>query len=299
MIQSPDLFSMTGFARSEGGDARLIWTWEVKSVNGRALDVRCRVPQGYETLEAAARELAPRYCRRGTVQIGLTLDRSESAPRLRVNQDLLDEIVTLADELRERTGAAPARVDGLLSIRGVLETVEDEESPEARKAGFAALRADLETLLDRLVQTRRAEGCRLGALLLDHLTSIEGLVEQAGAVAALQPDALRARLTEQIAALVDPLSGLSEDRLNQEVAILVGKADVREELDRLRSHIAAARDLLAEGGAVGRKFDFLCQEFNREANTLCSKSSDVDLTRLGLDLKNAIEQMREQVQNLE
>ena len=290
---------MTGFARSEGGDARLIWTWEVKSVNGRALDVRCRVPQGYETLEAAARELAPRYCRRGTVQIGLTLDRSESAPRLRVNQDLLDEVVTLANELRERTGTAPARVDGLLSIRGVLETVEDEDSPEARKAGFAALRADLETLLDRLVETRRAEGCRLGALLLDHLTSIEGLVEQAGGVAALQPDALRARLTEQIAALVDPVSGLSEDRLNQEVAILVGKADVREELDRLRSHIAAARDLLAEGGAVGRKLDFLCQEFNREANTLCSKSSDVDLTRLGLDLKNAIEQMREQVQNLE
>ena len=290
---------MTGFARSEGGDARLIWTWEVKSVNGRALDVRCRVPQGYETLEAAARELAPRYCRRGTVQIGLTLDRSESAPRLRVNQDLLDEVVTLANELRERTGAAPARVDGLLSIRGVLETVEDEDSPEARKAGFAALRADLETLLDRLVETRRAEGCRLGALLLDHLTSIEGLAERAGAVAALQPDALRARLTEQIAALVDPVSGLSEDRLNQEVAILVGKADVREELDRLRSHIAAARDLLAEGGAVGRKLDFLCQEFNREANTLCSKSSDVDLTRLGLDLKNAIEQMREQVQNLE
>lgn len=290
---------MTGFARSEGGDARLIWTWEVKSVNGRALDVRCRVPQGYETLEAAARELAPRYCRRGTVQIGLTLDRSESALRLRVNQDLLDEVVTLANELRERTGAAPARVDGLLSIRGVLETVEDEDSPEARKAGFAALRADLETLLDRLVETRRAEGCRLGALLLDHLTSIEGLVEQAGGVAALQPDALRARLTEQIAALVDPVSGLSEDRLNQEVAILVGKADVREELDRLRSHIAAARDLLAEGGAVGRKLDFLCQEFNREANTLCSKSSDVDLTRLGLDLKNAIEQMREQVQNLE
>ena len=290
---------MTGFARSEGGDARLIWTWEVKSVNGRALDVRCRVPQGYETLEAAARELAPRYCRRGTVQIGLTLDRSESAPRLRVNQDLLDEIVTLANALRERTGAVPARVDGLLSIRGVLETVEDEDGPEAHKARFAVLRADLETLLDQLVETRRAEGCRLGALLLDHLKSIEGLVERAGGVAALQPDALRARLTEQIAALVDPLSGLSEDRLNQEVAILVGKADVREELDRLRSHVAAARDLLAEGGAVGRKFDFLCQEFNREANTLCSKSSDVDLTRLGLDLKNAIEQMREQVQNLE
>lgn len=290
---------MTGFARSEGGDARLIWTWEVKSVNGRALDVRCRVPQGHETLEAAARELAPRYCRRGTLQIGLTLDRSESALRLRVNQDLLDEIVTLANELQERTGAAPARVDGLLSIRGVLETVEDEDSPEAREARFAALRADLETLLDQLVETRRTEGCRLGALLLDHLKAIEGLVEQAGGVAAVQPGALRARLTEQIAAFVDPASGLSEDRLNQEVAILVGKADVREELDRLRSHVAAARDLLAKGGAVGRKLDFLCQEFNREANTLCSKSSDVDLTRLGLDLKNAIEQMREQVQNLE
>ena len=290
---------MTGFARCEGGDARLTWTWEVKSVNGKSLDVRCRVPQGYEEFEGLARSLVPRYCKRGNVQLNLGLDRSETALRLRVNQGLLDELVDLTRDLQEKTGAAPPRVDGLLGIRGVVETVEEEESEAAQSARVDALRGDLESLLAELVETRRLEGARLGALLLDHLTAIAGLVEQAADLAALQPEALRARFDAQMAEFLGDTNPLPEERLGQEVAVLISKADVREELDRLRAHIAAARDLLAGGGPVGRKLDFLCQELNREANTLCSKSPDVELTRLGLDLKNAIEQMREQVQNLE
>lgn len=290
---------MTGFARCEGGDSHLTWTWEVKSVNGKSLDVRCRVPQGYEELESVARSLAPKFCKRGNVQLNLGLDRSETTLRLRVNQGLLDELVTLTRDLQDKTGAAPPRVDGLLAIRGVVETVEEEEGEAVQSARTLALRSDLETLLGQLVETRRQEGARLATLLLDHLSSIADLVERAAGLAALQPEALRARFDAQMAEFLDSSTPLPEERLGQEVAVLISKADVREELDRLRAHIAAARDLLSGGGAVGRKLDFLCQELNREANTLCSKSPDVELTRLGLDLKNAIEQMREQVQNLE
>ena len=290
---------MTGFARCEGGDSRLTWTWEVKSVNGKSLDVRSRVPQGYEEFEGLARSLVPKFCKRGNVQLNLGLDRSETALSLRVNQGLLDQLVALTKDLQEKTGAAPPRVDGLLGIRGVVETVEEEESEAAQTARMEALRGDLEALLKELVENRRREGARLGTLLLDHLSAIADLVERAAALAALQPEALRARFDAQMAEFLGESNPLPEERLGQEVAVLISKADVREELDRLRAHIAAARDLLSAGGPVGRKLDFLCQELNREANTLCSKSPDVDLTRLGLDLKNAIEQMREQVQNLE
>ncbi len=293
---------MTGFARRVGGDARVTWSWEIKSVNGRSLDVRCRVPSGHERLEAAARAALPKACARGNVSIALSVGRGDVAPGLRVNRDLLDQVIALAGELETSLGSgrvAPPRLDGLLAIRGVLETANEDEPAEETAAREAAMQGDLEAALDDLVAARRGEGTHLKAAVEAHLTTVETLTAAAAACAATQPDALRERLKTQVEALLDSVPALSEDRLAQEAALLIARGDVREELDRLGAHVAAARALLAEGGTVGRRLDFLCQEFNREANTLCSKSSDVGLTRIGLDLKSAIEQLREQVQNIE
>ena len=287
---------MTGFARHEGGDGGLTWMWEVKSVNGRGLDVRCRLPSGYEGLEAAARATAPKHCTRGNLQIALVINRGEASARFQINRDLLDQLVALT---REIEGAAPPRVDGLLAVRGVVETVEEEETKDQLDARMAAMEADLARALDALTAMRRVEGQRLKDIIIERLDEIERLTAAARESAAVQPEAVRERLRTQVEELLNAAPALPEERLTQEAAVLVTKADVREELDRLTAHIAAAREHLAEGGAIGRRLDFLCQEFNREANTLCSKSWDVALNRIGLDLKAAVDQLREQVQNVE
>ena len=290
---------MTGFARRDGGDEAVSWTWEVKSVNGRSLDVRARLPQGYESLDPAVRGAVTAACSRGNVQVNLQMKRGSAPLRLQVNEELLQQALDLMAKLEARTTAAPPRLDGILGLRGVMEAVEEEESAERQEARFAALQADLDAVLKALVVMRAAEGARLLAMARGHLDDIERLSAAARGCAATQPATLRQRLKEQLALLVEESTGVSEDRLAQELAILAGKADVREELDRLAAHVEAARELLDQGGAVGRKLDFLCQEFNREANTLCSKSADVELTRIGLDLKSSIEQLREQIQNIE
>jgi uncharacterized protein (TIGR00255 family) len=291
--------SMTGFARRDGGDGTISWTWEIKSVNGRSLDVRARLPQGYESLDPAVRSAVAAACSRGNVQVNLSMKRGSAPLQLQVNEDLLQQVIDLMAKLEARTQAAPPRLDGILALRGVLEAVEEEESPEHQAARLAALQSDLEAALQALVAMRAAEGARLLGMARGHVDAIERLADAARRCAATQPQALRQRLKEQLALLMEDSAGVSEDRLAQELAILAGKADVREELDRLAAHVEATRELLDQGGAVGRKLDFLCQEFNREANTLCSKSVDVELTRIGLDLKSSIEQLREQVQNIE
>ncbi|KAA0682301.1 YicC/YloC family endoribonuclease [Roseomonas genomospecies 6] len=288
---------MTGFARVDGHADGYGWTFEVKSVNGRNLDIRCRQPAGFDTLEAAARAEIPKRLARGSVNLNLTVTRSQSVSQLRINRELLAQVLELAREI-EGAGAAPPRLDSLLAVRGIIEPVEEDEG-EARERVEAALKADLTRLIGELVTARLSEGARLVTVLNGHLDEIERLITAASACASTQPDALRERLRNQVAALLDAAPALPEERLAQEAAILIAKADVREEMDRLRAHIQAARDMLAEGGAIGRRFDFLCQEFNREANTLCSKSADVELTRIGLSLKASIEQLREQVQNIE
>jgi uncharacterized protein (TIGR00255 family) len=292
--------SMTGFARAEGGDGDLRWTWEVKSVNGRNLDIRVRVPSGFEALEPGVRTAVPERLKRGNVSIGLVLTRGQQPARARINKDLLEQVIVLAQEVQQRLKTEPPRPDGLLAIRGVVEPAEEEELPEEqREARTAKMASDFGKALASLAQMRQDEGARLAAIVGQQLNDIERFCAAAAASAAAQPAALQARLKQQVEMLLGTAPALPEERLAQELALLITKADVREELDRLGVHIAAARKLLKDGGAVGRKFDFLCQEFNREANTLCSKSSDSELTAVGLDLKAAIDQLREQVQNIE
>ncbi|CAO3355788.1 UPF0701 protein YicC [Azospirillum melinis] len=293
----PVIASMTGFARVDGHGDGYSWTFEAKSVNGRSLDLRCRLPSGFDSVEAAARADVPKRLARGNVNLTLTVNRAQSVSQLRINRELLAQVLEIAREI-EGAGAAAPRLDSLLAVRGIIEPVEEDET-EARERVESALKGDLSKLIDQLAVNRLAEGARIAEVLNGHLDEIARLVEAASACASTQPDALREKLRAQVAAILGSFPALSEERLAQEAAILIGKADVREELDRLRAHIQAARDMMAEGGAIGRRFDFLCQEFNREANTLCSKSADVELTRIGLSLKASIEQLREQVQNIE
>jgi len=296
---------MTGFARAEGVDAAdlhpgLHWAWELKSVNGRNLEVRCRLPPGFEILEPAARAAVAERFKRGNVALTLTLARGGEPPRARINRELLDQLMALAAEYAAKGKAEPPRLDSLLAVRGVVEVVEEAEpSEEQRAVRLGRMNETLARALEALAAMRHEEGNRLATLVGQHLDVIEALRQRAAATAAAQPAALKVRLKAQVQVLLEASPALPEERLAHEAALLVTKTDVREELDRLAAHVAAALKLLAEGGAVGRKFDFLCQEFNREANTLCSKSVDVELTTIGLELKAAIDQLREQVQNIE
>jgi uncharacterized protein (TIGR00255 family) len=292
--------SMTGFAESAGSHEGLRWRWEAKSVNSRSLDLRLRTPPGHDGLEAPARRLAGERFQRGAFQISLTIEPQDGARGLVVDAVALASAVKIAREVAAETGLAPARVDGLLALKGVI--VADEGSavldPLARGHRDAAILESLATAFDRLVKERCSEGAKLAALLTAQIGEVERLVAEAGRLAAAQPQSLKARLSAQIKELLDA-APVSEDRLAQEVALLAVKADVREELDRLTAHVQDARALIASGKGVGRKLDFLAQEFNREANTLCSKSTDIALTRTGLALKAVIDQFREQSQNVE
>ncbi len=290
---------MTGFARSDGHEEGVSWVWEVKSVNSKSLDLRFRLPPGLESLELPLRAGIAQRLKRGAVSVTLSLLKIGGGGGLRVNRDALAQVAALAQELVAEGKAAPARADGLLALRGVLESGEESEDEGRRERRQAALLRGFEAALHALSAMRAAEGERLIPALEARLAEIARLVATAEDSAAAQPQALKARLAEMLAQLLDASPALAPDRLAQEVALLVAKGDIREELDRLSAHIVAAQELLAEGGPIGRRFDFLCQEFNREANTLCSKSADLSLTRVGLALKAAIEQLREQVQNLE
>jgi uncharacterized protein (TIGR00255 family) len=292
---------MTGFARAEGRSERYSWTWEVKSVNGRTLDARFRLPPGYDAIEPPARQLVGERLKRGNVAVTLQLQAQAAPVTYRVNQNLLTELAAIVRSTEQIIEAAPARLDGLLALRGVLEVVEPEEGEEIRAQREAALLESLVIALDRLIQARSAEGQRLATVLRGLLEQMTGLVKQARASAAAQPETLRTRLRDQIVAIMEHVPAFPQDRLATELAVLITKGDVREELDRLDAHLAAARALIEQGdpAGAGRRLDFLSQEFNREANTLCSKSNDVGLTRIGLDLKLAIDRFREQVQNIE
>ncbi len=291
--------SMTGFARMEGRIDGLAWVWELRSVNGKSLDLRFRLPQGFDALEAPLKTRLGEALKRGSVNASLTVAEEAKPANLRVNEAVLAQVIELMRGLESRIDAAPPRLDGLLAIRGVMEVAEERPDEARRTEIHDAVAAGFDAALVALRVARLAEGERLDAVLRTRLDEIAAHVADAERSAAAQPDAIRSRFNTQIAALFETVPPLPEERLAQELALIIARADVREELDRLTAHIAAARELLDEEVNVGRKLDFLCQEFNREANTLCSKSADLGLTRLGLSLKAAIEQLREQVQNIE
>ena len=291
--------SMTGFARGTGREGDFTWTWEAKSVNSRGLDMRCRLPSGMDSLDPEVRRRLGDRFKRGNFNVSLQVNRAARQTRIEINREALAQVEALARELRDDLGLEPPRVDGLLNVRGVVETIEVEEDEALRGRRETAILASLDDTLDALAVARLEEGARIGDVLGAQLDQIAGLTDAAQANEANRPERRRERLKEQLAEVLESTPALSEERLNQEVALLLVKADTREETDRLKAHIAAARELLESGGPAGRRLDFLCQEFNREGNTLCSKAAEIELTRIGLDLKAVIDQFREQVQNVE
>src|ERR1700716_343774 len=280
------LSSMTGFARSHGTSGPYAFDWELKSVNAKGFDLRLRLPPGWDDLEAPAKKRPGELLLRGTVYANLNVKRANAVSTVRINEDVLASIVNVAGTLASKIDAVAPSIDGLLGIKGVIELVEPESNEEDDKAAKAAAAVAFEQALSHLVDMRRREGAALGQILAQRLDEIAKL-------------AIKARLAEQIAALLDTSDRFDPDRLTQEALLIVAKADIREELDRIASHIAQAREMIGKGGAVGRRLDFLAQEFNREVNTCCSKSNDLELTNTGLEMKNVVEQFREQVQNLE
>ena len=293
------LSSMTGFARSHGTSGPYAFEWELKSVNAKGFDFRLRLPAGWDDIEAAARKRATELLSRGTVYANLTVKRTGAASIVRINEDVLASILKVASEISARTDAVAPSVDGLLGIKGVIEVAEPESDEAEMQAARAAVSASFEQALQSLIDMRKREAVALGQILAQRMDEMESLTKRAEAAPGRKPEAIRARLAEQVAALLETSDRFDADRLNQEAILIAAKADIREELDRIVSHIAQTRELLGKGGAVGRRLDFLAQEFNREVNTCCSKSNDVELTNTGLEMKNVVEQFREQVQNLE
>jgi len=293
------LSSMTGFARCHGASGPYAWAWEIKSVNGKGLDLRLRLPPGWDALEPSIRAAATERFARGSVQAGLTVEHAASVPVVRVNSAVLDAVLATMRELAQRVDAAPPSLDGLLALKGVIEIGEAEESEEEKKVAEAAAIAGFVEALDALAEMRRREGAALGDVLKTRLGEIAAHAQKAEHAPGRRPEAIRARLAEQVSSLLAQSERFDPDRLHQEAILIATKADVREELDRLAAHVAQARLLIDQGGPIGRRLDFLAQELNREANTLCAKAGDIELTNIGLELKATVEQFREQVQNVE
>ncbi len=293
------LSSMTGFARSHGASGPYVFEWELKSVNAKGFDLRMRLPQGWDELEAFAKKRAAEVLSRGTVYANLTVKRATPSSSIRVNEDVLASIIRVAGMLSGKIDAVAPSIDGLLAIKGVIEVVEPENDEAEDKIAKQTASTAFDQALAHLVDMRRREGAALKQVLLQRMDEIERLARRAEAAPGRKPDAIKARLAEQIAALLESSDRLDPDRLNQEAILIATKSDIREELDRIASHIAQAREIIAQGGPIGRRLDFLAQEFHREVNTCCSKSNDVELTNAGLEMKNVVEQFREQVQNLE
>lgn len=292
------LSSMTGFARADGVYGPYGWGWELKSVNSKGLDLRLRIPPGWDAVEVAVRGRTKALAR-GSIYANLSVKREGAAPQVRVNEPILAAVLATMRDIAGKIDAQPATVDGILGIKGVMEVIDQIESDDEHRAAEAAILVGFDDALAALIEMRNHEGTALEQILTLRLDEIAALAARAETAPGRQPEAIKAKLAEQIATLLETSTRFDADRLHQEAIIIAAKADVREELDRLAAHIAQARRLLVEGGAVGRRLDFLSQELNREVNTVCSKSNDIALTTIGLELKSVVEQFREQVQNLE
>ena len=293
------LRSMTGFGRAEGQAGDVLWSWELRAVNGKNLDIRMRLPPGFERVEQAAKKQIAKKLSRGNLQVSLNLGRRGAAAGLTLNEDVLAGVLAAVERIESMSDRAPSTAADILAIRGVLETGEGVGDEEQQKEIESAMLRSLDEATDALDENRRQEGSALAKVLLGVVEQVEQLTQAAENDPSREAEAIAARLQEQLDR-IDGLNGeLDRDRLHQEVAILATKADIREELDRLAAHTDAARELIESGSPAGRKLEFLAQEFNRECNTLCSKSNAVSLTNIGLELKVAIDQFREQCLNVE
>ena len=293
------LSSMTGFARADGVSGAYHWAWELKSVNAKGFELRLRLPPGWDAIEPSLRPSAAKALARGTVHANLSVQRAGVPPVVRVNEPVLAAVIATMNDVAKRIDTDRPSIDGILGLKGVIEVIDEDEREEDRRAGEAAVIAGFATALKRLIEMRRREGEALAGVLGGRLDEIAALVARAESAPGRKPEAIKARLAEQIATLLETSTRFDPDRLHQEALLMASKADIREEIDRLVAHVAQARRLIGEGGPAGRKLDFLSQELNRESNTLCAKSNDVELTNIGLELKTVVEQFREQVQNLE
>ncbi len=292
---------MTGFARAEGeheterGSYR--WIWEIRSLNSKGLDFKCRLPSWLDNLEADVRKLTTAQFSRGSINVGLQIRSDADESRVQLNEEVLSQIIAAAKVVETKLTCAPPTVDGILGLRGVLSLEEIEEAPESRKTLVKVILSNFAEALNTLIVSRQSEGEKIQSVILQQVADIETLVGDARTTAETVPRAIQARLEAQLKDLLK--DDFPTERIAQETALLAVKSDVREELDRLDAHISAAKTLLVEGVAIGRRFDFLMQEYNREANTLCSKAQTIELKKIGLDLKAVIDQLREQIQNIE
>ncbi|MEO1251043.1 MAG: YicC/YloC family endoribonuclease [Pseudomonadota bacterium] len=289
---------MTGFARVNADHEDWRWTWEMRSVNARGMELRFRLPPGYDEIEPELRKAVQSRLARGSVGANLQLAGAAGAARLQINEGALADAIAAVGAVSSKLRCDPPRAEGILGLRGVLETLEDPPGEEAREALLASLKKSFDEALEALIKSRRTEGAAMAGVITEHVNAVETLTSEAAGHATAKPEAIRDRIAAQLAELLEGAS-VPEDRLAQEAAMLAIKADVREELDRLKAHIGAARALIKKGGVMGREFDFLLQEFNRETNTLCSKAQDMELKSIGLALKKVIDQLREQIQNIE
>ncbi len=293
------LSSMTGFGRAQGQIENYSWVWEIRSVNGKAMDVRMRIPSGLDAFDQHIKTTLSKVFSRGSINVSLQLQKDSSEVDVKVNEGALDKLINIAKQASQKHDLPMPSIDALLAIRDVVEISTMEEDAQKIINRDQQLKLSLEDAIAALKKSREEEGAATYIMLKNILDEIERLLKEGEKIAAKQPELLKNKFLAKVNALISDIKGFDQDRVTQEVVILATKADVKEETDRLVAHIASAKKLLKQKGPVGRKLDFLTQEFNREANTLCSKSTDIKLSNIGLSLKTAIDQFREQIQNVE
>ena len=293
------LKSMTGFGRDEGAGGDVTWHWELRTVNGKGLDIRVRIPPGYEELETRIRKSSGARFKRGNCTFNLSVKREQGAMQVQLNEVLFGQLLKASERAAELAGSEKPDLSTLLGMRGILETKEVEETEDAKHAHFDQMEASFDKAMHAVLAARLREGGHLKTIVEEQVDRIADITAKVSRLPSRHPDFIKARLAEGLKRIMDDVASMDSDRLYQEAAILAQRGDVEEELKRLEAHVSEARGLLNSGEPAGRQLDFLAQEFNREANTLCSKSNDTDMTKLGLELKAVIEQMREQIQNIE
>lgn len=293
------LASMTGFTRRGGEVGPFRWNWEIKSVNNKGLDVRTKIPGFLDGFDIEIKKKISASLGRGSVFLNLQVDHSTESESFAVNESRLENLIEIAARYSDKPGVAPARVDGLLMVKGIVELVSEEPTEDELNELKSALMNDLNGLISDLITARKSEGERMQTFMVQQLLEMRNLLKAAKVAVGNRDIAMRERFTAQVKKLEQTDKPVSDERLAQEIAVMAVKADIQEEFDRLESHVDEAATLLGSNKPVGRRLDFLCQEFNREANTLCSKSGDVKLTKIGVDIKVLIDQFREQVQNIE